>query len=210
LWALYARSLLPAALFALGLGAFLVLGVTGLPLLTRYLLPSAAMLALFSSVALLGWRVLPTGAARRAWIVAAAVGAAVLVLTAPADVDRVKRLRAFIAERHEIQTALADFGRRGDVRRALAGCIVGVSTPRAIPDLAFALGRPLADFSLAPGGSHASVSAANPRVAQLYDLAGAPGAGETPAGARVVARSADWLAAVGRGGPGCHADAVSG
>jgi hypothetical protein len=82
LWLLYRRSLLPLALLALSLGGFLVLGVTDLPLLRRYLLPAAAMLAMFCAVALFGWQLLDPRA-RRLWLAGAAATLVVLVATAP-------------------------------------------------------------------------------------------------------------------------------
>ena len=54
--------MLPAAVAGLGLLAFLVLGATGLPLLSRYLLLPASLLALWCAVAALGFTVGRAGA----------------------------------------------------------------------------------------------------------------------------------------------------
>jgi len=63
---LYARTLLPLAVAGLGLLAFLALGVSGLPLLGRYLLLPAALLALWCAVAALGFTVPGDGSRRGA------------------------------------------------------------------------------------------------------------------------------------------------
>src|SRR4051812_27909624 len=52
---LYERSLLPAALLAIGLAGFPILGLLHVSLIERYVLVPAAMLALFAAVAVAGW-----------------------------------------------------------------------------------------------------------------------------------------------------------
>ena len=66
---LYDRTVMTAAVAGLGLFAFLVLGATGLPLLSRYLLLPAALLALWCAVAAVGFTV--PGATGRVWVVSA-------------------------------------------------------------------------------------------------------------------------------------------
>ena len=84
LYLLYRRALIPVAILALGLGGFLVLGVTHLPLLRRYLFPAGAALALFCAVALLGWLLLERGSRiRHGWMAAAVAVLAVLAISLP-------------------------------------------------------------------------------------------------------------------------------
>src|SRR3954471_2116937 len=77
---LYAEAVAPAAVVALGLAGFVVLGVAGLPVLMRYLIIPACLLALFAAVATLGWTRLPPGSDTRRWWMIGAVAAAIVLL----------------------------------------------------------------------------------------------------------------------------------
>jgi hypothetical protein len=198
LWALYSRSLLPAAITALSLAAFLVLGVAGLPLLTRYLLPAAVMLCLFCAVVVFGWRLLDRGGTRSVWMLAGAIAAVVLVASAPADVRRTRHVRSFIETRHEAQAGLGEFARRRDVARLLAGCRVTTSSRRAVPDLAFALDRPLTDFAVGPVRVARFVAPANAQIAATYALEPGSVAPGLPRAMTEAARSRAWVLGVDR------------
>jgi hypothetical protein len=140
LWLFYQRALLPLAILFLGLLGFLVLGVAGLPLLTRYLLLPALMLALFCAVALVGWLQLEAGTrVRRAWMAAAAVVGAVLVITAPGDVDELREAKELGLFRRDVQRDAEAIARRID--DAPCGPI-HVPNHRPVPLLAYWLDAP--------------------------------------------------------------------
>ena len=62
-WLLYERARLVAVILLAGFTGFVVIGVAGLPILTRYLLLPASMIALFAGGAVSAWRLLPAGGA---------------------------------------------------------------------------------------------------------------------------------------------------
>jgi hypothetical protein len=146
LYLLYRRALLPAVMLLLGLASFVVLGVAELPLLRRYLLVSAAMLALFCAVAVLGWLLLERGGReRRAWLAGAAVAAAFLIAAAPGVV------RSLRTETRQ-GTALA--GRQDSLRSLLrmpeARSLARRCDPIVVPDVQLAVQLALeADVRLA-------------------------------------------------------------
>ncbi len=85
LYLLYERSLVLGAILTLGLASFLGLGLADLPLLRRYLLPAAAVLALFCAAAALGWHLLDRNNPRRkGWALASVAVAAVVAASLPA------------------------------------------------------------------------------------------------------------------------------
>jgi hypothetical protein len=129
LFTFYERALLPFALLCLGLIGFGVLGVAGLPLLQRYFYVPAVAIALFAAVVLVGWRDLPPGRSRTAWMAAAAVAAVLLVAGAIDDVQRLDRLRDFTSERRRLESALQDAVQSPGARTALHDC-----PPVAVPD----------------------------------------------------------------------------
>ena len=89
--------------------AFCVLAAAGLPIITRYLLLPACLLAVFCGAGAFGWLELPAGDPRRRWWRAAAVvvGLALLAFV-PSQVGRISALRATLARQETIQ---ADLGR---------------------------------------------------------------------------------------------------
>jgi hypothetical protein len=103
---IYGSSLLPAVTLGLGLVGFLALGVADLPLLRRYLLVPATMLALFAAVAVAGWTSLPRSRRRRLWMAAAVPLAVWLVLSIPGDARRLERVTSSLDDRGEAQRDL--------------------------------------------------------------------------------------------------------
>ena len=122
----YERTLLPAAVAGLGLLAFLVLGVSGLPLLSRYLLLPATLLVLWASFAALGFTV--PDARGRGWMLAGALGLALVVASVPASVRGVRSARALVQARASFEQDLTALLTADPVRAALARC------PLAVPD----------------------------------------------------------------------------
>lgn len=97
----------------LAFAAFCVLAAAGLPILGRYLLLPAALLAIFCGAGAFGWSGLPAEHPwRRRWIAAAAVVGLALIVFTPKQVDRIDRLRANINLQREIRDDLHDIAQR--------------------------------------------------------------------------------------------------
>jgi hypothetical protein len=137
LWLLRDRARLGAVAGVAAIVAFCVLAAAGLPILGRYLLLPATILAIFCGAAVFGWRELPPGHPRRrpwAWFAAATVLA--LIVFTPAQVDRVRALRHALARQDQIQADLRALVRepRAAIRPACAP--VAVPNHRPVPLLA--------------------------------------------------------------------------
>jgi hypothetical protein len=76
LWLAPRRVVMPALLWVIGTGTFVLVGIAGLSVIDRYLLVPALMVMLFGAVALAGWTMLREGLwLRKAW----AIGALLIV-----------------------------------------------------------------------------------------------------------------------------------
>ena len=154
---LYRRSLLPAAVLALGILTFVGLGVVGLPLVNRYAFVPAAMVALFASVAALGWSGLPPGRERSVWMAAGVpLGLVVVVLSVgPATHDLrevVHRSDRTTADQRALRAAL-----QGAPARRLRRCPpVRVGDFLLVPLVAYRAELDPADLSLSAAGAKGS------------------------------------------------------
>ena len=160
------RAALPIVAGFVSIGAFCVLAAAGLPILGRYLLLPATLLAIFCGAGVFGWLKLPPGHPWRGrW---AAIGAVVLVAFAgfaPAQADRIGNLRASMHTQAEI---LADL-------RALDFPCRPVAVPnhRPVPHIALWTGIPPGEIVSAQleqphDGSY--VDPATPRVERNFTL----------------------------------------
>lgn len=135
------RARLPLVLLGLGLLGFLALGVADLPLLTRYLLVPAAMLALLCAAGLGAFEWLPPG--RRRLIGCAAGIAVIAVLATGVSGTRsgIQLDRDQVARSGEVNRALIRLADVAKARGLAHGCApVQAATHRAIPALAYRLG----------------------------------------------------------------------
>lgn len=143
------RAIVPAALAVLGGVAFVALGIADLPLIGRYLLLPAAMLAIFFGFAALGWLEEPQGR-RRAWMIA---GIALLALAAaffPANVSGLSNMRDGIQLRGKIEDDLRSLTRDPAARPLLQSCApVYVPNHRPVPILAWYLDKDQEEFTSA-------------------------------------------------------------
>lgn len=114
--------------------AFALLAGAGLPIITRYLLLPAVLLALLAAVALVGFT-RPVLRGRAAYAAAVATGA-LLVAFGPGQVDRIDRLRDAITTQTEILTDLRDLTepRRIYEYPGGAGAIANACLPLAVPN----------------------------------------------------------------------------
>ncbi len=137
------RALLPLATLGAGLAGFLVLGVFDLPLLIRYLLVPAAMVALLTAA----------GVAAATWLRPRPLGAAATVATVVAVLSGAAKTLDVI----DLRRDSADFARSADAsvrdvaRRVPEGCgPVTVATNRAMPLVAYELEVRPSDIAVAP------------------------------------------------------------
>ena len=136
-----ARPLAAAGILALC--AFAVLALAGLPILGRYLLAPATVLAVFAGAGVLGWTKLPTGHPwRRRWQWSAVVLAVAFAAFLPDHGRRLERLHESLALQKAIHRDL-----RAVAAEMTAACLpVGVPNHRPVPHLALWLDRPPSAF----------------------------------------------------------------
>jgi hypothetical protein len=65
------RIAMPVAMFVIGMGTFVLVGLAGLSVIDRYLLVPSLMVMVFAAVTLGGWTMLCRGRLRTAWAIAA-------------------------------------------------------------------------------------------------------------------------------------------
>ncbi len=172
---LYERALLPCALAGLGLSAFLALGAVGLPILTRYLLIPALMLALFAAVAVLGWAILrQRGMAQRVWTVLGVLLAVVLGAGVPGDVRAIEDRFELLDRRAALQDRLRDLAASTATKTATRRCgRVYVPNSRPVPLITYVADLPAATVVVgrpSPGERAALLEANTPEVAGFFSL----------------------------------------
>jgi hypothetical protein len=138
---LRARALLPVAAGVLAVGAFSVLALGGLAVITRYLLLTGTIVSIFCAAAVFGWMLLGSGDRwRRPWVAAGAVIALLLLAFVPAQADRLDDLQAKIAEQDRIQADLRELADSGGFEPDCEP--ISVPNTRPVPMLALWLNRP--------------------------------------------------------------------
>lgn len=112
--------------------AFCVLAAAGLPIITRYLLLTATLMAIFAGAGAFGWLDLRAGSSRRTWWARfGALALVALVVFVPDQMRRVERLRDALSRQETIQSRLAAV-----VRPQLPCLPAAVPNRRPIPLLA--------------------------------------------------------------------------
>lgn len=134
------RIVMPAVLWVIGSGTFVLVGVGGFSVIDRYLLVPALMTMLFAAVTLAGWTMLRKGTAlRRVWAVLAAL---VVVYGVAFTATRVN-FNSFDNElvlRGQSHRALVDLLDRDEVRRARRCGPVSTPNHKLLPDTRWILG----------------------------------------------------------------------
>jgi hypothetical protein len=132
LWHRDRRTRLAAGAALLAVAAFCVLAAAGLPIITRYVLLPATLLAIFAGAGAFGWMDLRRGSAERTWWARfAAVALVALLAFVPSQGARIERLGDALARQEAIQGDLARTVEDGLPCRPLA-----VPNRRPIPLLA--------------------------------------------------------------------------
>jgi hypothetical protein len=131
LWHRDRRTRLAVCSSLVSVAAFCVLAAAGLPIITRYVLLTGTLLAIFAGAGVFGWLDMRPGKHRTWWARFGALALVVLALYVPSQAHRVERLSSALARQQSIQ---GDLGRvvRGGVRCAP----VAVPNRRPIPLLA--------------------------------------------------------------------------
>jgi hypothetical protein len=132
------RALLGAIAGVVSMVAFCVLAGAGLPILGRYLLLPATILALFCGAGAFGWAALPRGDRRhrRVWAWFGLATLVLLVAFAPAQAERIGALRRALERQDRIQADLAGLARTpGPAIRSACAPVV-VPNHRPVPLLA--------------------------------------------------------------------------
>ncbi len=167
------RTRMLAGAGLLAVFGFVVLATAGLPILTRYLLLPAAILAIFAGAGLFGWQRLERGDPWRArWIAFSAICALAFAFFAPNQAHRLDRTadalrdqRAILGELQALSPAVT------------GGCRPSVPNRRPVPHLALWTGRSPDEFRSAqedrrytlPAFSPASKRAANRFILNARD-----------------------------------------
>jgi hypothetical protein len=152
----------------LSAGAFCILAAAGLPIITRYLLLTATLLAIFAGAGVFGWLELAPGAQRTWWARFAAVALVALVVFVPGQVQRIDRLGNALSRQGSIQGRLGDL-----VAKALPCTPLTVPNRRPIPLLALWLQRDpgtIADAQVAAPRRGTYIVPRTPQVARDYIL----------------------------------------
>ncbi|HEX4364515.1 MAG TPA: hypothetical protein VHZ75_08185 [Solirubrobacteraceae bacterium] len=168
LWHRDRRVRLGATASMLALGAFCVLATAGLPIITRYVMLMAVLLAIFAGAAVFGWLDLRPGRHRTWWARFALVAAIGLLVFIPNQAHRIRSLDHALATQTAIQDRLGDLVSGAPLMRPVA-----VPNRRPIPLLALWLKLAPgaikdAQSGLPPHGSY--LAPATARVARDYIL----------------------------------------
>ena len=196
LWLLRRRAALGAVTGVVAVAAFCVLATAGLPILGRYLLLPAAILAVFCGAGAFGWAELPRGHPwRQRWAIFGAFVLVLMLVFAPGQVGRIGKLGDALARQDQIQRDLHA------LTPALRCTPVAVPNHRPVPQLALWLDRSPQAIVVAqdtPLRTGTYVTPANAKVAKDYILdprdldQGIPPA---PADFRPVAANRSWRVA---------------
>lgn len=161
-WRRDRRVRLGAAASVLALGAFTLLALAGLPIITRYVMLMAVLLAIFAGASVFGWLDLLPGRERTWWARFALVALVGLVAFGPNQVHRIERLTRALSTQEAIQGKLAELV---DDERLVQP--VAVPNRRPIPLLALWLELAPGDIVDAKDGLPSRGSYLVPATAQI-------------------------------------------
>jgi hypothetical protein len=132
------RARLALSVGGVAVGAFCLLAIAGLPIVTRYLLLVGALLAVFCGAGAFGWRQLDAGDERRLWLMV--LGGLVMVALlafVPNQTDRLTRTFDSLGRQERIRDDLYSLVSHGTVNLRCGP--VAVANHRPVPLLALRL-----------------------------------------------------------------------
>jgi hypothetical protein len=142
LWLAPRRVLMPAALWLVGTGTFVLVGIAGLSVIDRYLLVPTLMVMVFAAVALGGWTMLRQDLlARKIWALVALAAVAYGVVFTATRVN-FHNFDAELQLRGKSHRSLVELLDRPDVRAAVRCGPVSTPTHKLIPDVRWILNAP--------------------------------------------------------------------
>jgi hypothetical protein len=197
IWLLPRRALrvvIPGAVAVVGFG---VVASSGLPIQQRYAFLPACLLAIFAGAGLFGWRSLPPDhRARRPWQAAAVVLAIAVIALVPSQVSSIRSTfisgKQPLRSQQQIQDDLTALVTDHTINLRCGPIGVPFHTP--VPLLALTLHTSPANVLAGEIGHGVFVSAANPRVLQIYllDPRDPPITFPVPAGFHLVVQNRSW------------------
>ena len=200
LWRRPASVQTPLAVLGIGIAFFLVLGLAGLPLLTRYAVLPALVLMLFTAGGLTAWR--DEGPPiRTGWLVAAGATVVWILAGVPDTVERLDRFRDSDRERRTAQASLRRLVDASGLSARTQRCGPLVApTYRLVPLLALELDAParsidlITDTEAAPTEGHVIVPASSLAGGSIVSRTDtAPPLLEPPEGfTRIPSGQPDW------------------
>jgi hypothetical protein len=166
------RTVMVLVWIAIAVFAFAVLAAFGLPVITRYLILTAALLCLLVGEAVGGWTLMEKGNAKGVWLAGGMVTVALLLLFAPSQASRIGDLHDSIRDQARITDDLHDLADEDAFPKDCSPVVVPNSRP--IPNLALWLDRMPSDF-VTPGDARQArrgivLLPANARVAKQFVL----------------------------------------
>jgi len=188
------KARLPIAAGFASIAAFCVLAVAGLPILGRYLLLPAALLAVFAGAGAFGWTKLPHDHPwRKRWAVIGAIAIAGFAVLAPSQAHRIQSLHRAMATQ---QTILADLH---DITDDFTCEPVAVPNHRPVPHIALWTAIPPANIisaQLQKPTHGVYVDPASRRVERNFTLDPHDPktlTAQVPPGFRETARNTSWV-----------------
>jgi hypothetical protein len=209
-------AVLPLVVAAAMLAVFLASPLFGLPLIGRYVRTPAVLLALFYGLAVVGWRMLPPTASRRAlvtasldarrrWAIAGVLAAALSLAFLPWHVKMLSGLDDRLVYQGAYYRDLREVGRAPAVRAALERCgPIATADHRPIPHLRWWLDSdpgtvaPVADRAAVRGSRLFLLPRRTRQMRRFYGV-NFPTA-TPPAGSRLLYGNASWRVFAA---PGC-------
>jgi hypothetical protein len=193
LW-LRRRALVPAAVGVVAVLAFALLATAGLPIITRYLILPAAILAIFCGAAVFGWQHLAREDPRRRWWLAfAALTVVALAAFVPSQYHRLRNTRRALATQQTIEHDLRTLVKRAPCRP------ISVPNHRPVPLVALVLDvrpRSVLDATLTTPARGTFVDPASPEVSKNFILDPRdphPLVPRIPPGFRAGRRNRSWV-----------------
>jgi hypothetical protein len=193
------RARIGLAAGIMAIAAFALLGAAGLSVITRYLLLTGAIVAIFCGAGAFGWRLLPEDHPwRRRWLGFGVLTLVLLAAFVPSQADRLDNLQGSIAIQERIRDDLHDLADDGAFAGPTGCEPVAVPNHRPVPLLALWLDRrpsEIVSAQLQRPSSGFYVDPASAEVEENFTLdKNDPRrlTAEIPPGFRLVAQNRSW------------------
>ena len=192
------RAALPVATVVAMIAVFAVGPLFGLPLIRRYVETPAVLLSVFYGLAVFGWMLLPPGRARRGWLVAGVLAAALSVVYLPWHVDELSTVERRLDRDGPMYADLQRAGEAPAVRAAFARCTpLTAGDHRPMPFIRFWLDGDPGSVTTVEGGADPMgrmllMPRRGPTTRRIYTPEVFPDVA-TPAGWREIYRNRSWI-----------------